>query len=72
MCLPKPITVILRRPLSISPAKFVCGFTRFTVATWSASKDVWSKWMGTPSVAPRSTVSIEGRMGTPTPSSVMP
>jgi hypothetical protein len=73
-CLPSPIAIILARPDSTCPRKSVCGLTRPTGITTSASSwAIRSNQTGTPSSSvPSWTVSIDARIGQPTNASVTP
>ena len=72
-CLPAPMTSILTRPLSTSPWKSVCGLTRFTTITPSASARSRDAQTGTPkALSPTDTTSIDETTSAPTLSAVTP
>ncbi len=72
-CLPAPMTSILTRPLSTSPWKSVCGLTRFTTITPSASAASREVQTGPPNALwPTVTASMVETISAPTVSSVTP
>jgi hypothetical protein len=71
-CFPRPIAIILNRPLSISPEKSGWALIHPTTTMWSASQAFRSQNTGVPLVLPISTTSMLDAMGHPMAASVMP
>ena len=57
---------IFMSPLSMGPTKSVCGLTRLTSTTPSASTAQRSRYRGMPSASPTDTTSMVARTGAPT------
>ena len=72
-CLPRPMAIILSRPLSTGPLKSVCGLTRLIGMMTSASSWAWrSMKTGIPPTSPILTVSMLERISQPIVASRMP